>query len=141
MNISEFLCILKKTLTAIYPDTNQHSSIHLVVALALCLGIQAITTDLYLPSLPLITENLGTQVSKTQLTLSMLLVFFGLGQLIAGPLSDKFGRRPVLIASLIFYSVSAMAASASDAISTLIIWRSLQGFFYVRCCCLCKGFA
>jgi DHA1 family bicyclomycin/chloramphenicol resistance-like MFS transporter len=120
---------LKKTSAAIHSDPSQHSSIYLVVALALCLGIQAITTDLYLPSLPLITENLGTQVSKTQLTLSMLLVFFGLGQLIAGPLSDKFGRRPVLIGSLICYSVSAMAASAADSISTLIIWRSFQGFF------------
>lgn len=121
-----------------FPDTSkshadaekqQSSSLYLIVALALCLGIQAITTDLYLPSLPLITEDLGTQVSRTQLTLSMLLVFFGIGQLIAGPLSDRFGRRPVLIGSLIFYSASAFAAAAADSITSLIVCRSLQGFF------------
>lgn len=111
------------------PVEEQSSSMYLIIALALCLGIQAITTDLYLPSLPLITENLGTQVSRTQLTLSMLLVFFGIGQLIAGPLSDRFGRRPVLIGSLIFYSGSAFAAATADSITNLIICRSLQGFF------------
>ena len=101
----------------------------LVITLTLCLGIQAITTDLYLPSLPLITSDLNSEVSQTQLTLSMLLVFFGLGQMLAGPISDKWGRRPTLMVSLALYSVSAIGAALSDSMSGLIFWRSLQGLF------------
>ena len=110
----------------------QHAKVNphwLVITLTLCLGIQAITTDLYLPSLPLITSELNSEVSKTQLTLSMLLVFFGVGQMLAGPLSDKWGRRPTLIASLILYSLSAIGAALSESMAALIIWRSLQGLF------------
>ena len=101
----------------------------LVVTLALCLGIQAITTDLYLPSLPLITRDLGSEVSYTQLTLSMLLVFFGIGQLVAGPLSDKWGRRPILIFGLFLYSLMSIAAGLASNMTMLIVARSLQGFF------------
>lgn len=101
----------------------------LVITLTLCLGIQALTTDLYLPSLPLITTELNSEVSRTQLTLSMLLVFFGLGQMLAGPLSDKFGRRPTLIASLLLYALSAIGAALAESMTGLIIWRSLQGLF------------
>ena len=101
----------------------------LVITLTLCLGIQALTTDLYLPSLPLITSELNSEVSSTQLTLSMLLVFFGLGQMLAGPLSDKFGRRPTLIASLSLYALSAIGAALAESMTGLIIWRSLQGLF------------
>lgn len=101
----------------------------LVVTLTLCLGIQAITTDLYLPSLPLITSDLNSEVSQTQLTLSMLLVFFGLGQILAGPISDRWGRRPTLMISLALYSASAIGAALSDSMNGLIFWRSLQGLF------------
>jgi DHA1 family bicyclomycin/chloramphenicol resistance-like MFS transporter len=101
----------------------------LVVTLTLCLGIQALTTDLYLPSLPLITSDLNSDVSKTQLTLSMLLVFFGLGQMLAGPLSDKWGRRPTLIVSLALYAISAIGAAMAETMTGLIVWRSLQGLF------------
>jgi len=105
------------------------SSWHLVIALSLCMGIQAITTDLYLPGLPQMTEDLGTSVSKTQLTLSLLLVFFGIGQLIAGPLSDRYGRRPVLLVSLFFYSLFALIGGMVDSIEALITCRALQGLF------------
>ncbi len=101
----------------------------LVITLALCLGIQAITTDLYLPSLPLITTDLNSDVSKTQLTLSMLLVFFGFGQMLAGPISDRWGRRPTLLISLALYSFSAIGAALSESMGQLIFWRSLQGLF------------
>lgn len=64
-----------------------------VVILSLLLGLQPITTDLYLPALPALTEGFGAPMAQAQLTLTALLLAFGLSQLIWGPLSDRFGRR------------------------------------------------
>ena len=68
-----------------------------VVVLALLLSIQPVTTDLYLPALPALTRSLGAPVAQAQLTLSALLLAFGVSQLAWGPLSDRLGRRPVLL--------------------------------------------
>jgi hypothetical protein len=68
-----------------------------VLLLALLLGLQPVTTDLYLPALPAITQGFGASMGQAQLTLTALLLAFGLSQLIWGPLSDRFGRRPILL--------------------------------------------
>jgi MFS transporter, DHA1 family, multidrug resistance protein len=68
-----------------------------VFLLALLLGIQPVTTDLYLPALPALTQNLSASMSQAQLTLTALSLSFGVSQLVWGPLSDRFGRRPILI--------------------------------------------
>ena len=68
-----------------------------IVFLALLLGIQPITTDLYLPAL---AEGFGAAMSQAQLTLTALLLAFGVSQLFWGPLSDRFGRWPILLAGL-----------------------------------------
>jgi len=71
---------------------------HLVVVLlALLLGLQAVTTDLYLPALPAIRASLNASMGEIQLTLTALLLAFGISQLVWGPLSDRFGRRPILL--------------------------------------------
>ena len=99
----------------------------IVVLLSLLLGIQAITTDLYLPAVPLLSGELGASAAQTQLTLTGLLLAFGLSQLVWGPLSDRFGRRPVLWLGLVGYTVGALGAVLSTSIESLIVWRSLQG--------------
>ncbi len=71
-----------------------------VVLLALMLGIQPVSTDLYLPTLPILTQEFGAPVSQVHMTLSALLLAFGISQLFWGPLSDMWGRRPVLILGL-----------------------------------------
>lgn len=98
-----------------------------VVLLTLLLGIQPITTDLYLPALPTIAREFGAPTSAAQQTLAALVVCFGLGQLVCGPLSDRFGRRPVLLAGLALYTVASVAGALSASIGTLIAWRALQG--------------
>lgn len=99
----------------------------LVVMLSLLMGIQAITTDLYLPALPLLTTDLGASMSQAQLTLTGLLLAFGLSQLVWGPLSDRFGRRPVLWIGLVGYTLGALGCVLSASIEGLIVWRCLQG--------------
>jgi DHA1 family bicyclomycin/chloramphenicol resistance-like MFS transporter len=98
-----------------------------VVVLSLMLGIQPITTDLYLPSLPALTDSFGASVSQAQLTLTTLLLAFGTSQLVWGPLSDRFGRRPVLIAGLSAYTLASVGCALAPSMTALILWRTLQG--------------
>jgi DHA1 family bicyclomycin/chloramphenicol resistance-like MFS transporter len=99
----------------------------IVVLLSLLLGIQAITTDLYLPAVPLLSGELGATPAQSQLTLTGLLLAFGVSQLVWGPLSDRFGRRPILWLGLAGYTVGALGAVLSPSIEYLIVWRILQG--------------
>ncbi len=99
----------------------------IVLVLSLLLGLQPITTDLYLPALPTITQVFGAAMPQAQLTLSALLLAFGLSQLVWGPLSDRFGRRPVLLAGCAMYVLATAASAAAASIEQLIALRVLQG--------------
>lgn len=98
-----------------------------VLILALLLGLQPVTTDLYLPGLPALTTELQGTVNQAQLTLSGLLLSFGLAQLVFGPVSDRFGRRPVLLAGLSLYGVAAIGSCQASSMESLLVWRILQG--------------
>ncbi|MCU4119499.1 Bcr/CflA family efflux MFS transporter [Variovorax sp. N23] len=98
-----------------------------VLTLALLLGIQPVTTDLYLPALPALTSGFGAPVAHAQLTLTALLLAFGCSQLLLGPLSDRFGRRPVLLWGLAAYVLAAVGAALAPSMALLIVWRTLQG--------------
>jgi MFS transporter, DHA1 family, multidrug resistance protein len=98
-----------------------------VLALSLLLGLQPVTTDLYLPALPAMTQGFGATMPQAQLTLTALLLAFGLSQLVWGPLSDRFGRRPVLLWGLALYAVASAGSVVSASMEQLIGWRALQG--------------
>ncbi len=98
-----------------------------VLTLALLLGIQPITTDLYLPALPALTSGFGAQMAHAQLTLSALLLAFGSSQLVLGPLADRFGRKPVLLFGLAAYVLAAMGSALAPSMLWLIVWRTVQG--------------
>ena len=98
-----------------------------VVILSALLGVQPITTDLYLPALPALTDGFGAPMARAQLTLTALLLAFGLSQLIWGPLSDRFGRRPILLAGLSAYIAAAIGSAMATSMDLLILWRTLQG--------------
>lgn len=94
---------------------------------SLFLGLQPITTDLYLPALPSMTQALGASMPQAQLTLSALLLCFGTSQLFWGPVSDKYGRRPVLLWGFGLYVVASVGSAFSTNVESLILWRALQG--------------
>ncbi|MDQ3272153.1 MAG: Bcr/CflA family efflux MFS transporter [Pseudomonadota bacterium] len=98
-----------------------------VLVLTLLLGIQPITTDLYLPALPALTSGFGANMAQAQLTLTALLLAFGVSQLFWGPLSDRFGRRPILLLGLSAYVVAAIGSAFAPSMALLIIWRMVQG--------------
>jgi DHA1 family bicyclomycin/chloramphenicol resistance-like MFS transporter len=98
-----------------------------IIVLSLLLGLQPVTTDLYLPALPALTAGFGAPMAQAQLTLSALLLAFGLSQLVWGPLSDRFGRRPILLVGMSAYVLAAIASTLAPSMELLILWRTLQG--------------
>jgi DHA1 family bicyclomycin/chloramphenicol resistance-like MFS transporter len=96
--------------------------------LALLMGLQPATTDIYLPALPALTRALGASMGAAQLTMSALILAFGLGQLVWGPLADRFGRRPALVGSLSLYALASVAGALAADIDGLIACRTAQGF-------------
>lgn len=103
------------------------SSTLIIVLLSLLLGIQPMVTDLYLPALPAIKAEFGAALSQVQLTLSALLLAFGTSQLFWGPLSDRFGRRPILLWGITTFTLAGVGCVLSSTMQELIVWRALQG--------------
>ncbi|HAJ14187.1 MAG TPA: Bcr/CflA family drug resistance efflux transporter, partial [Comamonadaceae bacterium] len=98
-----------------------------VLVLSLLLGLQPIATDLYLPALPSMTAAFGASMPQAQLTLTAMLLAFGLSQLVWGPMSDRFGRRPVLLSGLVMYVLASVGCVFSGTFEQIIGWRTLQG--------------
>jgi DHA1 family bicyclomycin/chloramphenicol resistance-like MFS transporter len=90
-------------------------------------AIMAASTDLYLPAIPQIIDSLGADISQGQLTLSIFLAGFAVGQLFYGSISDKYGRKPVLYAGLGIYLAASLGCVLAPDIETLIIARFIQG--------------
>ncbi|WP_426402904.1 multidrug effflux MFS transporter [Streptomyces sp. R-07] len=99
----------------------------LAVVLALLTVFGPISMDLYLPVLPALTGDLGAATSTAQLTVTACLLGLALGQVVAGPLSDRLGRRRPLLIGVAAYIVTAVLCAVSPSIGTLIAARFAQG--------------
>jgi DHA1 family bicyclomycin/chloramphenicol resistance-like MFS transporter len=97
-----------------------------IVFLAMLVAIGPLSTDLYLPSLPTLVRVFGVPVSEIQLTLSVFLVGFAVSQLFYGPMSDRFGRRPVLLAGLVLFAAASLACAFAPSVPVLIGLRLVQ---------------
>lgn len=98
----------------------------LIVFLALLSAFVPLSIDLYLPALPAMTEYFNVHEYQTNLTLILFFIFFSIGTLIWGPLSDKYGRRPILIIGLTGYTIASALCALSSDIYQLILFRILQ---------------
>lgn len=96
------------------------------VLLTMLTALGPITTDLYLPALPSIQAYFNTDVPTVQLTLSAYLVVFAVCQLAYGPMSDKYGRRPILIVGTFIYLAGSVVCMMANSIEILIAGRVLQ---------------
>ena len=94
--------------------------------LALLTAVGPLSTDMYLPSLPAISTALDGTTSMVQLTLSVFIAGFAFGQVFYGPLSDRYGRKPVLIIGLVGYLAGSIACAVAQHIEALIIARFFQ---------------
>lgn len=86
-----------------------------------------LSMDLYLPVLPDLAGDLGSGASAAQLTMTTCLLGLALGQLLAGPLSDRFGRRRPLVVGLLVYTAASALCALSPSIGALVGFRLLQG--------------
>lgn len=98
-----------------------------------CLSLQPLSTDLYLGSLPHLARYFGASVSAAQMTLTIFVTGIGLAQLVAGPLADRLGRRPVALGGCALYLAASLACALAPAIGVLIAARLLQA---LGCCCV-----
>jgi DHA1 family bicyclomycin/chloramphenicol resistance-like MFS transporter len=98
----------------------------LTALLAALSAIGPLTTDMYLPSLPDIARALGAPTAQVQLKISAYLFGFAVGQSLYGPVSDRHGRQPVLLAAVGLYCAASLACALSTSIEMLIAARALQ---------------
>jgi DHA1 family bicyclomycin/chloramphenicol resistance-like MFS transporter len=102
-------------------------TVRLVVVLGSMNAIGPLSIDMYLPALPEIARALHTSASSVQLTLTACVAGLALGQLVIGPLSDRFGRRIPVIAAMVTYAVASLLCAAATSVGALIALRFVQG--------------
>ena len=98
----------------------------LTALLAALSAIGPLTTDMYLPSLPDIAWQLDASTPQVQFTISAYLIGFAIGQIFYGPVSDRHGRKPVLLAAIALYCVASLVCALSTSIEMLIVARGFQ---------------
>jgi DHA1 family bicyclomycin/chloramphenicol resistance-like MFS transporter len=98
----------------------------LTALLAALSAVGPLTTDMYLPSLPDIARQLDASTALVQLTISAYLIGFAVGQILYGPVSDRHGRKPVLLAAVGLYCVASLVCALSTSIEMLIVARFAQ---------------
>jgi len=98
----------------------------LTALLAALTAVGPLSTDMYLPSLPDIARELTASTSEVQLTISAYLIGFACGQILYGPMSDRHGRKPVLIAAVALFTVSSLVCALAHSIDMLIAARVAQ---------------
>lgn len=101
-------------------------SITVLILLTMLSALGPISTDLYLPALPSLVDSFATDVATVQLTLTVYLIGFAVFQIFYGPLSDRFGRKPALIAGILIYVVASIACMVAPTIELLIVARFFQ---------------
>lgn len=99
----------------------------MALVLGLLSAIGPFAIDMYLPALPDIGRSLGAEVGAVQLTLTAFFLSIGLGQLLYGPVSDRFGRKPPLYFGLGLFTLASIGCALATDVHTLVVLRFLQG--------------
>ncbi|PJC94039.1 Bcr/CflA family drug resistance efflux transporter [Aeromonas lusitana] len=100
----------------------------MILLLVLLVLFSPLAIDIYLPAIPQMAERLGAEVTLMQGTITWFLFSMGLGQLLVGPLADRYGRKPIALGGVLLYGLSALAAGFAASLGELMLARVLQGF-------------
>jgi DHA1 family bicyclomycin/chloramphenicol resistance-like MFS transporter len=98
-----------------------------VVVLGMLSMFGPLSLDLYLPALPELADDLNASASAAQLSITACLVGLAVGQLVAGPLSDRLGRRRPLIVGLVGFLLASVACALAPSAAVLVLLRFIQG--------------
>src|SRR5690554_3926134 len=99
-----------------------------LLLLAAIAALPPLAIDMYLPAMPGIADDLAAPIATIQTSLSIFLVGFGSGMLVFGPLSDRYGRRPLALFGLCGFALASLALGLSGSAGTFLLLRLLQGF-------------
>jgi DHA1 family bicyclomycin/chloramphenicol resistance-like MFS transporter len=99
------------------------SSVFLIVSLGILNALTPFTIDLYLPAFPQIAADLGVPISRMSLTVSVYFIGFALGQVLYGPLLDRFGRKPPICGGLALYLLATLGCMLAPSFEVLLLFR------------------
>ncbi|MBD1556453.1 Bcr/CflA family multidrug efflux MFS transporter [Vibrio sp. S9_S30] len=103
-------------------------SLLLFIILGAIGALTPLAIDMYLPAMPAIAKDLGVTAGEVQITLTAYTLGFAFGQLLHGPLSDSYGRRPVLLIGVVLFALASMVSATTTGIDALMAVRVAQGF-------------
>ena len=102
--------------------------LHLLLVLSGMMSLGSLSTDMYLPALPTLAQTFGVTIGAVQLTLTTFLVGFCSGQLVWGPVADRYGRRAPAAAGLAIFALGSVGCALSGSVGQMIAWRAFQAF-------------
>jgi DHA1 family bicyclomycin/chloramphenicol resistance-like MFS transporter len=98
----------------------------LLPVLAFASAVGLIASSIYIPSIPAIARDLASGVGPVQLTLTVFLIAFAFAMLLHGPLSDRYGRKPVMIGGMVVGGIGSLGCGLSGSVEALLVWRVVQ---------------
>lgn len=102
--------------------------LYLTVFLGVMSAMAPLATDMYLPALPVMQVDLGVSASVAQLTLTMTMLGMAVGQMLMGPLSDRYGRKGPLLLGMLGFTAAAVGCAAAESVPLFLAFRFLMGF-------------
>ena len=100
--------------------------LHILIILSALMSFASVSTDLYLPAMPQIARDLHMASGGIELTLSGFLIGFSLGQLLWGPIGDRYGRRMPVVVGLLIFMVGSAGCALSGSLTQMVCWRAVQ---------------
>lgn len=111
-----------------HSENRPHTSAGVAITLAMTMALGPLALDAYLPAFPAIAASFGVSVHDVSLSIALYVFVLAFGQLIAGPLSDRWGREPVMLAGLVLFGLASYLISTSTSLEGLLVLRMLQAF-------------
>ena len=107
---------------------SKRQELWLIVFLGVMSAMAPLSTDMYLPALPTVQNDLGISASVAQMTLTMTLIGMAVGQIFLGPISDRYGRKVPLLIGMILFTVATAGCVLAENIWLFLLFRFLAGF-------------
>ena len=115
---------LNSTVVAVAPPRT--NALRVLVILSALMSFSSISTDMYLPALPTLVNELNTDIGRVELTISSFLIGFSTGQLFWGPIGDRIGRRVPIALGLVLFMAGSVGCALSASITQMMVWRIVQ---------------